>query len=1575
MSSNPPIVYEVVVEESERVTAAYSRLERGAGAISRIFENQAAVSRATSERVLSDLKRQEEALQAQLNRKIQVDNAEQASFDARSKKMLAAEQQLARDAIRATEERGRATVRVAAQELAAQNSLYSRMEAQLRNADQKHQNSIAIRKQAYKTEEAAIEALIVTEDRLNQALASKEPIATINALRRQIVALNGDLKSAETAYRNAVNAEANARSGLGTARGNLNAAGTSRADAQQTLEAARRNSALIVDIERRTQADRMNVIREFEAYKRDAMMRGNEAEVAEMQKVIDAVKAQAAAQTEAAAQMEQRAKDVAMAWQDVGRGIYQMGAQIRNVGLAISGALTAPITLAAKSAFEFNNLRDQAGRAFGIMIHDGPRAQAFVEGLYEQARVTPFEFDNITRSAQKLLAAGYNLQQIPRILNTIGNAATLSAGGGDAAGKLDQITDAFTRMQARHKLMAGELKTLVAAGVPAYDILGEAIAKATGKQKDQIDVFSLAKNRMIDADFAISVLSKGIEERFGGAMESMQHTVPGAMSMLRDTFRSAVGDMIKPFQDQLPNAINKLTESIANLHKQFMALSPAQRTAIVETIAAVAAIGPLLVSLGVLAGAVGHVVTGIGAFKLALVKMFGGAVAEGTTFGGTLLGIGKAIAGILPEILIVTIALAALGIAIYNSFTRISEAWDTAVSDLGGIWRSKGAPIMGAISSAWNATIEFIKSVWSATVAFFQGGIDAVSQFFAENWDAIKDATSNALTFVVAYFQAVVPPIIAILSGLFGLIMGIVGPIWEAIKLTWRETWDVAAGVLSIFVNLFAGRFDEALLAFNRMLGRMARDFVDFFKNAWAWARDGVLNITNGIQKWVYDFLTAIGDSSEQSFSQIMTRIQEVIVGKVLAIVNQFRNFGVRSAAAFWSGFQSGGNEQRYTDVGHGDFGITGIFNTLTDYAKEKGAQIGDVFRKSMNTGGDDEFGGGGGGGGGKAAKSPKADPMLKMLEDLNSKVESLRGNFRALNENELNKFSEIMQAASMSFEEGKMADFRAIIKYGGDQIRHIADEAEGTIVDKLFKVSAEAGARAEEIIRKFGSDPRVDDALKASVEIAYRQQADILRKAAEASAEATKRIGDINAQALSFVDKVAGQERQRLDDLAKFSVWAKAHLLEWQKAINDFMAAQDALAGAQEQERWRKMLTDIDKLRLDAIENESTKRKALFDYEQNEYERSAKIDLGYASATGEEKKAIDAALEARRNLAQLKYWDAERKYQNGLANDAREMQIMQIRDIRQRTQAERELAATKKAQAIDSKFTGAGTGSAAAQAAYDAELLRQKLSAIDQIATQIESLQGVPKAFLNPRVQDLAAADAKMMEELGLSVGDVDAYFSSASKSVDQFHKRLLAVAQARTHFRALQTTTVQGLKDVVKNTLFTAEAFSRLGVAIGNALLGIIQGTESFGSAMKKLTFGMIGDLASAFGDFYIAKGIAYVADYEFARGFKVIAAGVALKALGAIMSGLGQGGSQATGGGSAAAASPGAGDTGGRERPPTRSPFETSGENTVVVRWEGTRGNKVVNALMEEMIDNGVMTTKSIKNKHRKEYKRGR
>jgi tape measure domain-containing protein len=231
-----------------------------------------------------------------------------------------------------------------------------------------------------------------------------------------------------------------------------------------------------------------------------------------------------------------------------GRGLLTAGA----AGAVALGGLGLAV---GTTGVNFLAMKEQALVAFTTMLGSGEKAAAFLGKLQTFAAQTPFEFADVTRASQRLMAMGISADKVIPTLTSIGNAVAGLGGGPET---VDRVTTAIGQMNAKGKTSAEEMMQLTEAGIPAWQYLAEAIGT------DVPTAMARVTKGLVPASVAIAALTKGMDKDFGGMMAAQSRTFNGLKSSLSDYRKMMAAAAVQPlFTRVLLPSMTRLTDYLA----------------------------------------------------------------------------------------------------------------------------------------------------------------------------------------------------------------------------------------------------------------------------------------------------------------------------------------------------------------------------------------------------------------------------------------------------------------------------------------------------------------------------------------------------------------------------------------------------------------------------------------------------------------------------------------------------------------------------------------------------------------------------------------------------------------------------------------------------------------------------------------------------------------------------------------------------------------------------------------------------------------------------------------------------
>lgn len=262
--------------------------------------------------------------------------------------------------------------------------------------------------------------------------------------------------------------------------------------------------------------------------------------------------------------------------------------------VAMGAAAVAFATSIATTGINFDAMREQANVAFTTMLGSGQAAQGMLNDLQAFAAKTPFEFPDLIRASQRLMAMGFQATAVIPTLTAIGDS--VAAMGGNAE-LVDRVTTAIGQMNAKGKASGEEMRQLTEAGIPVWQMLADKIGvtvpeamkrvsgSATKAAADGGMAWRVLSNGVLEtipkmrggmasvaesgvsAATAISAITEGIEKRFGGMMDAQSKTWNGIISNIKDGFQQMSGTIMQPFFNMAKEQLAKVATAVGDFSK------------------------------------------------------------------------------------------------------------------------------------------------------------------------------------------------------------------------------------------------------------------------------------------------------------------------------------------------------------------------------------------------------------------------------------------------------------------------------------------------------------------------------------------------------------------------------------------------------------------------------------------------------------------------------------------------------------------------------------------------------------------------------------------------------------------------------------------------------------------------------------------------------------------------------------------------------------------------------------------------------------------------------------------------
>lgn len=324
----------------------------------------------------------------------------------------------------------------------------------------------------------------------------------------------------------------------------------------------------------------------------------------------------------------------------------------------------------------------------------------------------------------------------------------------------------------------------------------------------------------------------------------------GAIAYAKGTIESALIAAFLPFTDALSNTIRY----VADLIGKFTDLPAGVQRAAIVFAALVAAIGPIMLALPMLAGLLG---------------------------------------ALLSPVALIGIAIAALAAAWVGNFGDIQGKTQSAINaimpylDMVRAWVAERLPVaLAYLQSIWASSIETMQSVWAALVAFFTPTIERIKTAFGEMINEFAGMGPQ----MVALWTAV-QPILKALATLIGV--AVVGAVY-LLSNAFAAAMPMVSGLVSAAIDIITIAFTFMTDLFNDTVALVFA----LIQGDWAGAWDAAGNLVSDSVSFIIDafnVLLSVGQT-------ILTGVLDFVVGTLNDIKDFIASLDLPNPFAYWEG-------------------------------------------------------------------------------------------------------------------------------------------------------------------------------------------------------------------------------------------------------------------------------------------------------------------------------------------------------------------------------------------------------------------------------------------------------------------------------------------------------------------------------------------------------------------------------------------------------------------------------------------------------------------------------------------------
>lgn len=227
---------------------------------------------------------------------------------------------------------------------------------------------------------------------------------------------------------------------------------------------------------------------------------------------------------------------------DFAAGAFKTAALgVAGLGVGIA-AIGIPI---AKVGVDFNAMKETALTSFSVLLGSGDKANAMMEDLLKFAAETPFEFEEIAKSAKSLLTANIGPEAMQSTLKTVGDIASgLNI-------PFSELSDIYAKIMNQGRLYGEDINQLQGRGIPIVQELSKMYGVTAGEIKKMVEEGKIGAP---DIEKAFQRMT-GEGGMFKDMMLAQSKTFSGMLSTLQDGLGQLAGELAEPIFDVLKEGL------------------------------------------------------------------------------------------------------------------------------------------------------------------------------------------------------------------------------------------------------------------------------------------------------------------------------------------------------------------------------------------------------------------------------------------------------------------------------------------------------------------------------------------------------------------------------------------------------------------------------------------------------------------------------------------------------------------------------------------------------------------------------------------------------------------------------------------------------------------------------------------------------------------------------------------------------------------------------------------------------------------------------------------------------------
>lgn len=233
------------------------------------------------------------------------------------------------------------------------------------------------------------------------------------------------------------------------------------------------------------------------------------------------------------------------------------GTKIKNIVMALGidkiiSATMNTIKSSISSAMDRIDTMNQFTRVITVMTGSTEKANTALESIKKTVTGTAYGLDVASKSAQKLVTSGMNLEKSTRQIQTWADAVAFYGDGTNAT--FENVTDALSKMVAKGKVEMDQLNRLTDAGIPAVQIYADSVGRSVTQVQDDLSKGKISTEQFLD----------GLDKAFNDGTNKFA-SITGAAQEAGASWTATFDNFKAAITRGMTNIINAIDEGLKSI--------------------------------------------------------------------------------------------------------------------------------------------------------------------------------------------------------------------------------------------------------------------------------------------------------------------------------------------------------------------------------------------------------------------------------------------------------------------------------------------------------------------------------------------------------------------------------------------------------------------------------------------------------------------------------------------------------------------------------------------------------------------------------------------------------------------------------------------------------------------------------------------------------------------------------------------------------------------------------------------------------------------------------------------------